>query len=44
MTAAKVRPLHAVPSPLKRCLVHDTTYERVCSGCRADEIAAEETA
>lgn len=42
--AAKGRPLHAVPSPLRRCIVHDLTYTTVCSGCRADEIAVEETA
>jgi hypothetical protein len=39
--AAKPRPLHAVPSPMRRCLVHDQSFERVCSGCRADSIAAE---
>lgn len=36
-------PLALVPSSSKRCLVHDETYARVCRGCRADEIAAEET-
>jgi len=39
--ANAVRPLTLVPSPSKRCLIHDTTYTTVCSGCRADEIAAE---
>lgn len=39
--AAQARPLHAVPSPLRRCIVHDTSYERVCSGCEADRKAAE---
>ncbi len=43
MTAI-VRPLHAVPSPSRRCIVHDQSFTNVCSGCRADEIAAEETA
>jgi hypothetical protein len=33
---AKPRPLHAVPSPLKRCLVHDERYETTCRGCAAD--------
>lgn len=31
----------AVPA---RCIVHDQTFTTVCSGCRADEIAAEESA
>ncbi|WP_372730114.1 hypothetical protein [Nocardioides sp.] len=39
--AAKVRPLHAVPSPMRRCIVHDQSFERVCSGCEADRKAAE---
>jgi hypothetical protein len=39
--AAKVRTLHAVPSPLRRCIVHDTSFERVCNGCEADRKAAE---
>lgn len=37
-------PLTLVTSPLKRCLVHDTSFTTVCSGCRADEIAGEEIA
>ncbi len=37
-------PLALVPSTRKRCLVHDQTFTTVCSGCRADEIAAEESA
>lgn len=38
------------PQPLrlvtdtKKCWVHDLTYTTVCAGCRADEIAHEETA
>ena len=39
--AAKVRPLYAVASPLRRCIVHDTSFERVCGGCEADRKAAE---
>ncbi len=31
-------------TPTRRCLVHDETFTHVCRGCRADEIAAEETA
>jgi hypothetical protein len=38
---AKVRPLYAVSSPLRRCIVHDTSYERVCNGCEADRKASE---
>jgi hypothetical protein len=38
------RPALALVSPSRRCLVHDETYTNVCRGCRADEIAAEETA
>ncbi len=37
-------PLALVPSTRKRCLVHDQTFTTVCPGCRADEIAAEESA
>jgi hypothetical protein len=40
--ANAVRPLTLVPSPSKRCLVHDETYTVRCRGCRADEIAAED--
>lgn len=39
--AAKVRPLYAVASPMRRCLVHDQSFERVCNGCEADRKAAE---
>jgi hypothetical protein len=37
------RPL-ALVRDSKRCVVHDETYTNVCRGCRADEIAAEESA
>lgn len=37
--AAKVRPLYAVASPMRRCLVHDTSFESVCNGCEADRKA-----
>jgi hypothetical protein len=39
--ANKCRPLTLVPSPLRRCIVHDTSFERVCNGCEADRKAAE---
>lgn len=39
--ANKARPLHMVPSLLRRCIVHDTHYERVCNGCEADRKASE---
>jgi hypothetical protein len=42
--ANKARPLTLVPSDNKRCIVHDQTFTTVCSGCRADAIAVEETA
>jgi hypothetical protein len=32
------------PIRRRRCIVHDQSFTNVCSGCRADEIAAEETA
>lgn len=47
---ADVRKANAQRPPLtlvttsRRCLVHDQSFTNVCSGCRADEIAAEETA
>lgn len=25
----------------RRCIVHDTSYERVCNGCEADRKASE---
>lgn len=34
------RPLHAVPSTARRCLVHAETYTERCRGCVADEKAA----
>lgn len=34
--------LRLIESIDKRCLVHDQTYVNVCSGCRADVIAAED--
>jgi hypothetical protein len=37
--AAKARPLALVPSSLRRCIVHDTSFERVCNGCEADRKA-----
>lgn len=40
--ANKARPLTLVAGPVKRCIVHDTTYERVCTSCRSEEIAAKE--
>jgi general stress protein YciG len=39
--ANAARPLTLVPSPLRRCIVHDTSFERVCTGCEADRKAAE---
>jgi hypothetical protein len=39
--ANAARPLTLVPSDNKRCIVHDQTFTTVCSGCRADEIAAD---
>ena len=43
--ANKARPRHLTAvTPAKRCIVHDTTYTRICAGCRADEIAREESA
>ncbi len=37
-------PLALVPSRDRRCIVHDQTFTTVCAGCRADQIAAEESA
>jgi len=42
MNAARPRHLAAVTTPMKRCIVHDTSYSRICAGCRADELAAKE--
>jgi hypothetical protein len=42
--ANQQRPPLALVRPDKRCVIHDETYTNVCRGCRADEIAAEESA
>jgi hypothetical protein len=39
LNAETARPLTLVPSSLRRCIVHDTSFERVCNGCEADRKA-----
>lgn len=35
------RPPLTLVTTSRRCLVHDTSFERVCNGCEADRKAAE---
>jgi hypothetical protein len=40
MAADAAGPGLRLVAPLNRCLIHDTSYDRVCNGCEADRKAA----
>ena len=44
MTADAEKPRHLAAVPENHCLVHAESYVTTCRGCRADEIATEESA